>query len=47
MKLLDDVDTMTDYFRARLSQTELEKPASITIKGLAIGVDPGDEDYAD
>ena len=46
-KLLGNVATMSDYFRARLSQMEFEKPASIRILGLAIGVDWDDEEYAD
>lgn len=46
-KLLDNVATMSDYFRSRLSQMEFETPASINILGLAIGVDFEDEKYAD
>ena len=45
-KLLDNAATMSDYFRGRLSQMEYERPASINILGLAIGVDFDDEDYA-
>lgn len=45
-KLMNNVATMSDYFRGRLSQMECENPASINIIGLAIGVDFDDEDYA-
>ena len=45
-KLLDNVATMSDYFRGRLSQMEFESPASINILGLAIGIDFDDEEYA-
>ncbi len=42
---------MTDYFMARLSQMEFKYPATVRIKGLAIGVGlggigVGDADYA-
>ena len=33
--------------RARLLQLEFERPAAVRIQGLAIGIDVGDEDYAD
>jgi acetylornithine/succinyldiaminopimelate/putrescine aminotransferase len=45
-RLLENIAAMSDYFRARLSQMEFENPASISIQGLAIGVDFGDEEYA-
>jgi len=46
-KLLDNVAAMSEYFRARLSQMEFRKSASIRIQGLAIGLDFGDEEYAE
>jgi acetylornithine/succinyldiaminopimelate/putrescine aminotransferase len=46
-KLLDNVASMSDYFRGRLSQMEFENPASINIRGLAIGLDFDDEEYAE
>ncbi|HEV7837023.1 MAG TPA: aspartate aminotransferase family protein [Gemmatimonadaceae bacterium] len=46
-KLLENVAAMSEYFRARLSQMEFRKSASISIQGLAIGLDFGDEEYAD
>jgi 4-aminobutyrate aminotransferase-like enzyme len=46
-KILANVASMSDYFRGRLSQMEFENPASINIKGLAIGLDFDDEDYAE
>jgi acetylornithine/succinyldiaminopimelate/putrescine aminotransferase len=45
-KLLKNVNEMSDYFMARLSQMEFKNPATVRIKGLAIGVDVGDSDYA-
>jgi acetylornithine/succinyldiaminopimelate/putrescine aminotransferase len=45
-KLLDNVATMSDYFRGRLSQMGFEKPASLSIQGLAVGLDFGDDEYA-
>ena len=44
--LLEHVNEMGDYFMARLSQMEFGHPATVRIKGLAIGVDVGDGDYA-
>jgi hypothetical protein len=35
------------YFRVRLLQLEFDRPAAVRIQGLAIGIDVGDEDYAD
>jgi acetylornithine/succinyldiaminopimelate/putrescine aminotransferase len=46
-KLLDNVASTSDYFRDRLSGMQFENPASINIKGLAIGLDFEDEDYAE
>jgi 4-aminobutyrate aminotransferase-like enzyme len=38
---------MSDYFRVRLLQLEFDRPATIRIQGLAIGIDVGAEDFAD
>jgi 4-aminobutyrate aminotransferase-like enzyme len=38
---------MSEYFRVRLLQLKFDRPASVRIQGLAIGIDVGDEDYAD
>ena len=38
---------MSAYFRARHLQLDFKNPASVRVQGLAIGVDLGDEDYAD
>jgi 4-aminobutyrate aminotransferase-like enzyme len=38
---------MSEYFRVRLLQLEFERQAAVRIQGLAIGIDVGDEDYAD
>jgi acetylornithine/succinyldiaminopimelate/putrescine aminotransferase len=46
-RLLAGVAEMSEYFRGRLVQIEFEQPAAIRIQGLAIGIDVGDEDYAD
>ena len=46
-RLLAGVAEMSEYFRVRLLQLEFDRPAAIRIQGLAIGVDVGDEDYAD
>jgi acetylornithine/succinyldiaminopimelate/putrescine aminotransferase len=43
-QLLENVAAMSDHFRGRLSQLDFEKPASISIRGLAIYLDLGDED---
>ena len=40
------VAQMSEYFRVRLLQLAFDRPA-IRIQGLAIGIDVGDEDYAD
>ena len=45
-RLLKNVMEMSDYFMARLSQVEFKHPATVRVKGLAIGVDVGDADYA-
>jgi acetylornithine/succinyldiaminopimelate/putrescine aminotransferase len=46
-RLLAGVAEMSEYFRVRLLQLEFERPAAVRIQGLAIGIDVGDEDYAD
>jgi len=46
-RLLTGVAEMSEYFRVRLLQLEFDRPATIRIQGLAIGIDVGDEDYAD
>jgi acetylornithine/succinyldiaminopimelate/putrescine aminotransferase len=46
-QLLAGVAEMSEYFRIRLLQLEFERPAAVRIQGLAIGIDVGDEDYAD
>ena len=46
-RLLAGVAEMSDYFRVRLLQLEFDRPAAVRIQGLAIGIDVGDEDYAD
>jgi 4-aminobutyrate aminotransferase-like enzyme len=46
-RLLAGVAEMSEYFRVRLLQLEFDRPAAVRIQGLAIGVDVGDEDYAD
>ena len=46
-RLLAGVAEMSEYFRVRLLQLEFDRPAAVRIQGLAIGIDVGDEDYAD
>jgi acetylornithine/succinyldiaminopimelate/putrescine aminotransferase len=46
-QLLAGVAEMSEYFRVRLLQLEFDRPAAVRIQGLAIGIDVGDEDYAD
>ena len=46
-RLLADVAEMSEYFRVRLLQLEFERPATIRIQGLAIGIDVGAEESAD
>jgi acetylornithine/succinyldiaminopimelate/putrescine aminotransferase len=45
-KLLDNVDQISLYIVERLLVMDFEEMPSLCIKGLAIGVDLGDEDYA-
>ena len=46
-RLLAGVAEMSEYFRVRLLQVEFDRPPAVRIQGLAIGIDVGDEDYAD
>jgi acetylornithine/succinyldiaminopimelate/putrescine aminotransferase len=46
-RLLAGIAEASEYFRGRLLQLEFDRPAAIRIQGLAIGIDVGDEDYAD
>jgi acetylornithine/succinyldiaminopimelate/putrescine aminotransferase len=47
VQLLAGVAEMSEYFRVRLLQLEFDRPAAVRIQGLAIGIDVGEEDYAD
>jgi acetylornithine/succinyldiaminopimelate/putrescine aminotransferase len=44
--LLENVDRTSEYLAERLSRMDFEATPSLCIKGLAIGVNVGDEDYA-
>jgi 4-aminobutyrate aminotransferase-like enzyme len=46
-RLFAEVAEMSEYFRVRLLQLEFERPATIRIQGLAIGIDVGAEESAD
>jgi 4-aminobutyrate aminotransferase-like enzyme len=46
-RLLAGVAEMSEYFRARMLQLEFDRPATVRIQGLAVGIDVGSEDYAD
>jgi acetylornithine/succinyldiaminopimelate/putrescine aminotransferase len=46
-RLLAGVAELSEYFRVRLLQLEFDRPAAVRIQGLAIGIDVGDEAYAD
>lgn len=46
-RLLDGVAATSAYFRDRLSTMDLGDDVKLNIRGLAIGVDVGDEDRAD
>jgi 4-aminobutyrate aminotransferase-like enzyme len=46
-RLLAGIAEMSEYFRSRLLQLEFDRPATVRIQGLAIGIDVGSEDYAD
>lgn len=45
-RLLNHVVTMGVYFGTRLSKMKFKNPATVRVKGLAIGVSLGDSDYA-
>jgi acetylornithine/succinyldiaminopimelate/putrescine aminotransferase len=45
-RLLEHVAATSDYFYGRLSAMEFEEAPEIRMRGLAIGVDVGDEEYA-
>jgi 4-aminobutyrate aminotransferase-like enzyme len=45
--LLEHVNAKGEYFRDRLARMEFKKQAKLNIKGLAIGIDVHDPDYAD
>lgn len=46
-RLLAGVAEMSEYFRVRLLQLDFDRPAAVRIQGLAIGIDVGDDDYAE
>lgn len=46
-RFLDGVALMSEYFRDRLTAMDFGEDMKLNIRGLAIGVDVGDEDYAD
>jgi acetylornithine/succinyldiaminopimelate/putrescine aminotransferase len=46
-RLLDHVARMSDYFRGRLARMRFKQAAAPRIRGMAIGVEFDDEDYAD
>src|SRR3954463_10820377 len=46
-RLLAGVAEMSEYFRVRLLQLEFDRPPAGAIPALAIGIDVGDDDYAD
>jgi acetylornithine/succinyldiaminopimelate/putrescine aminotransferase len=45
-RLLRNAARLSDYFAERLSQMPFKQRATIRVKGLAIGIDLEDEDYA-
>jgi acetylornithine/succinyldiaminopimelate/putrescine aminotransferase len=45
-RLLENVAATSDYFYGRLSAMDFEEAPEIRMRGLAIGVDVGDEEYA-
>jgi acetylornithine/succinyldiaminopimelate/putrescine aminotransferase len=45
-RLLRNAARRSDYFAERLSQMPFKQRATIRVKGLAIGIDLADEDYA-
>ena len=44
--MLRNAARLSDYFGDRLSQMPFKQRATIRVKGLAIGIDLADEDYA-
>ena len=46
-RLLDGVEATSAYFRDRLTTMDFGEDVQFNIRGLAIGVDVGDEDYAE
>jgi adenosylmethionine-8-amino-7-oxononanoate aminotransferase len=46
-RLLGHVGEMSEYFRERLMALEFREHPQLNIRGLAIGIDVQDEDYAD
>ena len=46
-RLLRSVATMSDYFRQRLGAMTFGRPVRLHVRGLAIGLEFEDEDYAD
>ena len=46
-KLLDHVTRMSDLCMTRLREMDFDEECDIRARGLAIGIDVGDEDYAD
>jgi acetylornithine/succinyldiaminopimelate/putrescine aminotransferase len=45
-RLLAEVNALSDYFRDRLLAVEFRKPPTLSIIGMAIGIDVGSEAYA-
>jgi 4-aminobutyrate aminotransferase-like enzyme len=46
-RLLANVTDMSDDFRVRLSQMKCKHPATVRVKGLAIGVELGHAEYVE
>jgi acetylornithine/succinyldiaminopimelate/putrescine aminotransferase len=44
--LLQNVSEMEELFSSRLGMMRFKMPATIRVKGLAIGIEVGDEEYA-
>ena len=44
-KLFAHVSRMSDLFRRRLAEMKFEPPAKVRVRGMAIGVETGDDDY--
>ncbi len=45
-RLLGNVGRMDEYFQSRLAQMRFKHAVTVRARGLAIGVDVDDEDYA-